>query len=225
MPSSKRPADAPSAPAKTEPGGDERIRARNMRKIVKAATGIFARKGFDGTRIAEVAKAAGLPKANVYYYFASKEEIYGAVIGHLIQSWDDALKHITPDSDPIEALEGYVRAKLDYSRRNSEESRVFANEILRGAPFLSRKDKAHMRLVTKRHVEIVNQWIASGQIRPVDPRHLFIVLWSTTQFYADFEMLACEALESSRLKASDYEGAARTIVETVLAGLRPETTR
>jgi TetR/AcrR family transcriptional regulator len=205
----------------TSGNGEERIRARNVRKILKAATVIFSRKGYDGTRIAEIALQAGLPKANVYYYFASKKEIYNAVIAHLLQGWDNALKHISPDREPVESLEAYVRAKLDYARRNAEESRVFAAEILTGAKFLSRKDRGHMRLVTKRHAEIVEHWIARGKIRPVDPRHLFIILWSATQFYADFETLACDALEKPRLRSSDYEDAARTIVQTVLRGLQP----
>jgi TetR/AcrR family transcriptional regulator len=221
MPSRRTKAGAFSKAKSANRDGDERIRTRNQRKILKAATLIFSRKGFDGTRIAEIADEAGLPKANVYYYFASKEEIYAAVIAHLLQGWDDALKHISRDRDPIESLEAYVRAKLDYSRRNVEESRMFAAEILRGAHFLSRKDRDHMRLVTKRHAEIVDHWIASGKIRPVDPRHLFIILWSTTQFYTDFETLACDALDGRRLKVSDYEAAARAIVATVLRGLQP----
>jgi TetR/AcrR family transcriptional regulator len=221
MPSPKTKA-APLVKAKpAEKGGEERIRALNIRKIMKAATIVFSRRGFDGARIVEIAERAGLPKANVYYYFGSKEEIYDAVIAHLIQGWDDALKHISLDRDPIASLEAYVRAKLDYSRRNVEESRVFAAEILRGGQFLSRKDRDHMRVVTRRHAEIVDQWIASGKLRPVDPRHLFIILWSATQFYADFETLACDALESRHIKISDYEAAARTIVQTVLRGLKP----
>jgi AcrR family transcriptional regulator len=125
--------------------GEERIRTRNERQILKAATIVFSRKGFDGTRIAEIAKQAGLPKANVYYYFSSKEDIYAAAIAQLIQGWDDALEHISRDREPIESLEAYVRAKLDYSRRNGEESRMFAAEILRGARFLSRKDRIGSR--------------------------------------------------------------------------------
>jgi TetR/AcrR family transcriptional regulator len=213
---------APSPRASARRGdSEEKIRTRNERKILKAATIVFSRKGFDGTRIAEIAKLAGLPKANVYYYFTSKEKVYAAAISHLIDGWDDALKHIRADRDPIESLESYVRAKLDYARRNAEESRMFASEILRGARFLSRKDRHHMRLVTRRHSEIVEHWIAAGKIRPVDPRHLFIILWSTTQFYADFEILACDALEAPRLKRGDYEAAAKTIVGTVLRGLLP----
>jgi TetR/AcrR family transcriptional regulator len=219
MHSSRAKPSSKTAPAAED--GDERIRARNERKILKAATAIFSRKGFDGTRIAEIAKQAELPKANVYYYFASKEEIYAAVIGRLLDGWDDALRHISLDRDPFESLEAYVQAKLDYSRRNADESRVFATEILRGARFLSRKDRHHMRLVTRRHVEIVDHWIANGKIRRVDPRHLFIILWSATQFYTDFETLACDALETPRLGVADYRAAAHTIVETVLRGLQP----
>ena len=225
MPSRKTKGAALHAIKSPKNDGEERIRSRNERKILKAATIVFSRKGFDGTRIVEIAEQAGLPKANVYYYFGSKEEIYAAVIAHLLQGWDDALKHISSDREPMESLEAYVRAKLEYSRRNVEESRVFATEILRGSRFLSRKDREHMRHVTKRHAEVVEGWISSGKIRPVDPRHLFIILWSATQFYADFETLACDALETPRLKVNDYNSAARTIVETVLRGLRAQAAK
>ena len=118
MPSPATKAKASSKANFSRGDGEERIRARNVRKIMKAATIVFSRRGFDGARIAEIADQAGLPKANVYYYFGSKEEIYEAVIGHLIQGWDEALKHISFDREPVESLEAYVRAKLDYSRRN-----------------------------------------------------------------------------------------------------------
>lgn len=200
---------------------DEKIRARNIREILKAATEIFSRKGFDGTRIAEIAEASGLPKANVYYYFSSKEEIYRAVIEYLIEGWDDAFAHISADREPQDAIRSYVVAKLSYTRRNVIESRLFANEIIRGAQFLSHKDRQHMRTVTDEKAKVIEDWIAAGKLRPVDPRHLFIMLWSATQFYADFEPLACDALQTSKLKGTDYSRAAETISETVLRGLLP----
>ena len=100
---------------------EERIRARNVRAILKAATTIFARRGFDGTRIAEIAELSELPKANIYYYFTSKEAIYSSVIEHLIDGWDDALSHISPEREPREAISAYVEAKLEHARRNPEE--------------------------------------------------------------------------------------------------------
>jgi len=211
-------------PAKRKPSGrsepnEERIRARNQRLILKAAIDVFSRKGFDGTPISEIAERSGLPKANVYYYFESKEAIYRAVIAHLIQGWDDALTHIRPDSDPRTALEAYVRAKLDYTRRNASESRLFAAEIIRGAEYLTRSDRQHMKDVTDRAVSVVDEWVSAGKLRPVDARHMFIMLWSATQFYGDFEPLAADALKVKKLTSSHYEQAARTIVDTLLFGI------
>lgn len=198
---------------------EERVRARNMRLILKAATGVFSRKGFDGTRIAEIAARAGLPKANIYYYFSSKEEIYSAIIAELIAGWDDALSNIRPDREPAEALAAYIRAKLDYSRRHPEESRLFASEIIQGARFLTRRDRAHMRSATEKYVAIVEEWISKGRIRAVSPQHLFIMLWSATQFYADFELLAADALGRGKLMTEDFEQAADTITRTILRGI------
>lgn len=204
---------------------EDRISARNRRIIIKAGIEIFARKGFDGTRIAEIAEASGLPKANVYYYFSSKEEIYTAIIAHLIAGWDEALKYISPEREPAEAFRLYIKAKLDYARRNVAESRLFASEIIQGARFLKKKDRDHVRQVTDRHVAVVEGWIAAGKLLPVDPRHLFIMLWASTQFYADFEPVAADGLRRTRLKTEDYDKAATTITETILKGILPPTGR
>lgn len=198
---------------------EERIRERNRRLILKASIDVFSRKGFDGTRIAEIAEIAGLPKANVYYYFSSKEEIYTAIIAHLIDGWDDALKHISADSEPADAFRNYVKAKLEYTRKNVAESRLFASEIIQGARFLKKRDREHMRQITDRRVEVVEGWIAAGKMASIDVRHLFIMLWAATQFYADFEPLATDALGKNRLRTEDYVKAAETITETILNGV------
>lgn len=198
---------------------DEPIRARNVLKILTAAVEIFSRKGLDGARIVEIAKASGLPKGNVYYYFSSKEEIYNAAIDHLIHSWDDAFRHISVDREPGEAIEAYVRAKLNHAWENAAETRLFANEILQGAEHLSIEARDHMRTVTSEKAKVIDAWVAAGKIEQVDARHLFILLWSVTQFYVEFEALACDALHVSQLKASDCDMAAKTITQTVLRGL------
>jgi len=200
---------------------EERISERNKRIIIKAAIEVFSRKGFDGTRIAEIAEASGLPKANVYYYFSSKEEIYTAIIARLIAGWDDALKYISPEREPADAFRLYIRAKLDYTRKNAAESRLFAGEMIHGARFLKRKDREHIRQMTDAYVKVVDGWIADGKMLPVDPRHLFIMLWAATQFYSDFEPAAVDGLGKTRLKADDFEAAAVTITDTILRGILP----
>jgi TetR/AcrR family transcriptional regulator len=197
---------------------DERIRDRNEAAILEAAGELFARKGFDGTRIAEIAERSGLPKANVYYYFPAKEDIYKALIGKLLAGWDKALEELRADREPAEALGAYIAAKLEYSRRSGGESRLFANEILRGAPFLTKAHRDHMRAMTRDKSVVIENWIAAGKMAPLSVQHVFIMLWGATQFYGDFEVLACDALAIKRLTKKDFDEAAATITAIVLRG-------
>ncbi len=195
-----------------------RIRARNEEKILRAAVGLFADKSFHGTHVKEIARVSGLPKTNVYYYFPTKESIYTAVIERLIEGWDRAFEHIVPEHEPREAIAAYIRAKLEYSRRYATESRFFANEILRGAQFLERRQRQHIRDITDQRAHVVEEWIRRGQMAPVDPRHFFIMLWSATQFYADFGMLAADVLNRRRLTRKDFDAAAETMTRVILDG-------
>lgn len=197
---------------------EERIRDRNVARILKAAIDVFSRKGFDGARIAEIAEACDLPKANVYYYFPTKEDIYTSLIESVLEGWDRAFEEIVATRDPAEAIRAYVHTKLDYSRRHKAESRLFANEMLRGGSSLSARQRRHMRTVTRERAAVIESWINDGKLAPVDPRHFFILLWSATQFYADFETLAAGALDRSRLTKTDFAAAADTITQIVLRG-------
>ena len=195
-----------------------RIAARNKLAILDAAIGVFTEKGYDGASIAEIAKRSKLPKANVYYYFGSKEAIYKTLIGDLIAQWDKALSELTVEREPAEAIAGYIRAKLEFSRRHAAQSRMFANEAVHGGRFISRKDRAHMLAITLEKAEIFKAWAAAGKMDPVDPIHLFILLWGSTQYYADFGVLAQSHLQTRRLGADDYQQAAETLIDVVLKG-------
>jgi AcrR family transcriptional regulator len=212
----RRAAPSEAKQTKRSPAGPQAKRA-----IVEAATLLFARKGYDGARMGDIAEAAGVPRPNLYYHFATKQQIYRAALGDLIEGWDAALARLDPARAPSDALEDYVRAKLDHARRHVSQSRLFALEVLQGGSFLKREDRAHMRRATERAAGVIEGWIASGQLRPVHPRHLLITLWASTQFYADFSMLAADALDKPRLTSADFETAAQTLVATLLRGVLP----
>jgi TetR/AcrR family transcriptional regulator len=197
---------------------EERIRAKNEAKILKAAVDLFSRKGFDGTSITEIARISGLPKANVYYYFPRKKDIYTRLIEKVMDGWDKALEQISPEREPREALSDYIGEKLSYSRENGVESRFFANEMLRGGQFFSTQQKAHMRSVTRKYVEVLNHWMANGKMIAVDPNHFFIMLWGATEYYANFSILATETLEKRQLSEKDFAQAHATIAKTILDG-------
>lgn len=198
--------------------GDGRIRVRNQRIIIRAAIKVFARRGYDGTRIAEIAKVSGLPKPNIYYYFKSKEAIYDAIIKDLLTAWDTALEELDASRDPAEAIAGYIRAKLDYSRRHKDELKIFANENVRGARHLGAAAVRHIRERTRARERVFRGWIASGRMDAVKTPHLFIMLWATTQFYADFDAMARTGLDARTLGASQFAEAAETITRIILKG-------
>jgi TetR/AcrR family transcriptional regulator len=197
---------------------DTRIAARNKKAILDAAIGVFTEKGYDGASIAEIAKRSKLPKANVYYYFGSKEAIYRTIIGDLIAEWDRALDELTVEREPADAVAAYIRAKLKFSRLHAAQSRMFANEAVHGGRFISRKDRAHMLAITLEKARVFEAWAAAGKMDAVDPIHLFILLWASTQYYADFDVLAQNHLQTRRLGVGDYDRAAETLVAVVLKG-------
>jgi TetR/AcrR family transcriptional regulator len=203
------------APEKT---GGRRIRARNRKRILEAAIDVFARKGFDGASIAEIAERSDLPKANVYYYFETKEAIYTTIIDNLIAEWDDALSYLDVKRHPANALTDYIRAKLALSRKRPAESKMFANEIVHGGRFLSRGNRAHMRGITVEKGKIFEAWAKAGKMDRINPLHLFILLWGATQFYADFSVMVQNMLEAPRISLAEFDAAAETITHIVLKG-------
>lgn len=76
-----------------------------------------------------------------------------------------------------------------------------------------------MRTVTSEKAKVIEEWAKLGKIAKVDARHLFILLWSATQFYAEFEALACDALGVKQLKQADFSSAAKSITQIVLKGI------
>jgi len=193
------------------------IRSRNQDLILSAAIRLFARKGFDGVRVGEIAAACGLPRANVYYYYPSKQKIYAAAIELVLSGWDQAFEEISSRRQPAEAIEAYIRAKLEYSLSNPDYSRVFAGEMLRGGRFLEQRHLEHIRQVTRERAAVIDEWIRQGRITPVNPYHFFITLWSSTQYYADYHGFVSALLERP-LSREVISEAAMTITRVVLGG-------
>lgn len=195
-----------------------RVGDRNRARILDAAIEVFALRGYDGARIAEIAEQSHLPKANVYYYFRTKRAIYETIIENLIGEWDAALAQLDAARDPGEALSAYICAKLEFSRKRSAQSRMFANEVVHGGRFLSRAVRRHMHAATAEKANVFESWMKAGLMDPVDPVHLFILLWGATQFYADFGVMAKNGLGVRRLTRAHFAAGAETIAQVVLNG-------
>lgn len=146
-----------------------KIRTDNRAKIIAIAEMEFAEFGYKGASIMNIAKRANLPRANVHYYFNSKLELYKKVLFDILKLWNDAFNQITPEDDPAEAIGAYIRAKVMYSKTNPLASKIFANEIIHGAPRINQYLNSDFREWLKSKAAVIEHWIKQGKMDPVDP--------------------------------------------------------
>ena len=164
-----------------------RIQKRNRKKILDAALDVFSAQGFRGATLDQIAAVAGLSKPNLLYYFDSKEAMHHALLDQLLETWLDPLKQIDPKGDPKTEILRYMRLKLDMSRQFPRESRLFANEVLQGAPRLADSIAGDLRALVDERAALIRRWSAAGRLPAVDPYHLIFSIWALTQHYADFD--------------------------------------
>lgn len=164
-----------------------RIQQRNSETIIEAALDVFSKHGFRGATLDQIANAAGLSKPNLLYYFSSKEAIHAELLEGLMDTWLDPLRALDANGDPKEQLLGYMQRKLEMSRDLPRESRLFANEVLQGAPRIGAGLGGDLKALVDEKAAIIADWSRSGRIAQVDPYHLIFSIWALTQHYADFD--------------------------------------
>ena len=164
-----------------------RIQTRNRETILDAALAVFSAHGFRGATLDEIAEMAGLSKPNLLYYFPSKEAVHRALLTGLLDTWLDPLKAMDAKGEPVEEVLAYVRRKLDLARDYPRESRLFAGEIIQGAPRLREVIEGDLRRLVEEKAVVLRRWMDEGRIARVDPVHLLFSIWALTQHYADFD--------------------------------------
>jgi len=188
-----------------------RIQIRNRQVILDAALDVFARHGFRGATVDMIAEAARLSKPNLLYYFASKEEIHLTLLAGLMETWLDPLRALDPAGDPLAEILAYMRRKLQMSRDLPRESRLFANEILQGAPRIGEALSADLKPLVDEKAAVIRGWAEAGRIAPVDPHHLIFSVWALTQHYADFDVQVRAVLGAERAPIDEAEAYLETL--------------
>ncbi len=195
-----------------------RIQTRNEQLILDAALEVFSVYGYRGTTVDQIAARAGMSKPNLLYYFRRKEDIYVAVLEHTLANWLEPLRAIDAAGDPLDQLSRYIAAKMHLSREKPEASRLFANEILHGAPMIGKFLKGPLKDLVDAKAAIIRAWSEAGRLAPVDPHHLIFAIWATTQHYADFDVQVRAVLGNGR---GHMRAAERTLIALFMNGLRP----
>ncbi len=204
--------DAPRPPRRTE------IRQQNEMLILQAAEKVFAEAGFGGATMQLIADMAGLPKANLHYYFPTKEDLYRRVVYDIFEIWLHAADSMDQAPGPIEGIGAYIQAKMEISRRHPNGSKVWAFEVMHRAPVIQDYLETTLRAWTTGRVRLIERWIAEGKMAPVDPEHLLYMLWATTQHYADFGH-QIETLNAGPLSDADWQKATNSVKTMILRGI------
>ena len=195
------------------------IRQQNERLILDAAERVFAEAGFGGATMQLIADMAGLPKANLHYYFPTKEDLYRRVVQNIFEIWLDAASSFDDAAGPVEGIGAYVEAKMDISRRHPHGSKVWAAEVMHGAPVIQDYLETTLRQWTEGRMRVIQRWIDEGKMAPVDPRHLLYLLWATTQHYADFGH-QIETLNAGQpLTDRQWREATESVKQIILRGI------
>lgn len=194
------------------------IRERNNENILAAAEQEFVLHGFKGTSMQAIADRAGVPKANIHYYFKSKGNLYRALLENILTTWNEVLSDINADSDPAHILSLFIRTKIRLSYTHPNASKIFAMEIIQGAPYLKDYISGAMRLWVREKTQVIQSWINAGKIRAVDPTHLIFMIWSSTQHYADFETQVLEVTNKRQYEEEDILRIGDFLEDMILRG-------
>ena len=194
-----------------------KIREQNYKDIMDAATIVFAQHGFKGASMMAIANQAGLPKANVHYYFKSKSLLYAAVLEDTILQWNRSFD-VTENDDPATVLETYIMSKVRLACEQPLPSKLFASEIIAGAPYLDEHIRTIMRKWFRHKVNVINSWIEQGKMQPVDAEHLIFMIWASSQHYGDFETQILKLLNKGEYDEADIVYIGRFVTEMILAG-------
>jgi TetR/AcrR family transcriptional regulator len=196
------------------------IREVHTARIMAAAEEVFALKGFKGATTQEIADLAALPKANVHYYFKTKADLYNAVLEDVLLIWKEDAEAFDRSEDPTLALTNYIKSKMFHSFSRPFGSKVWANEIIHGAPVLGdEKLRKFLNIWEKRKTIQIGRWIKQGKILPIDPHYLLFLIWATTQHYADFEHQISVLNGNKPLSKTQQARATKNVIGIVLRGI------
>jgi len=194
------------------------IRKDNLQLILSVAEQRFAEYGYNGTTISAIADQAKLPKSNILYYFKTKEVLYKEVLSKILKIWMVDMEEMTAEQHPKQALRHYILLKIKQSKDHSNASRIFASELLHGAPFLRDKLQTDLKTQFIRTCQVIREWIAKQWMNPISPEHLLFMIWSSTQAYADYGLQSSILMGKTELEDDDFETGAELITQIVLKG-------
>lgn len=194
------------------------IRQKNKAIIFNAAKKEFVTYGFKGASIKRIAERANIARANIHYYFKDKTDLYQQLLSSIIAVWNNDYDTLTVDKEPKQVLSDYIRAKVMHAKNDPDASRIFASELIHGAPVLNEYLHSDFKIWLQSKVNVIETWIKQGLIDDVNPHHLLFLIWSSTQHYADFNVQVVAALDKEAMSDDDFDAVVSSLTKIILKG-------
>ncbi len=201
---------------------EQKKSTQKRNQLLNAALDVFSVYGFSGASLDEIAQLANMHKSNIFYYYENKESLYVEVLTTVMQKWLAPLQILEVELEPTEALTHYLMQKIESSKDQPKASRLFALEIIQGAPHILPILKGPLKKLFKRKTKVIQTWQEQGKLSAeIDPELLILNIWAITQNYADFstqmEMVTGKTLRNRSM----FQRTVEHTVHMMLYGVLP----
>jgi TetR/AcrR family transcriptional regulator len=192
-------------------------------RILDAAEDIFSHKGFDGTKVQEIASAAGVNKAMLYYYFKDKDDLLIAVIGRIIKGIGDAIpRYFAGNENTVENIEAFLDFYIEYLAKNRAFVRLMAWEMLSGR---------HVQAIARDYIipmfslmrQKIIESVAQQLIRDVSPEHTVFSVVGMNVFYIVASPMFMHVLGEDPLSPEMLARRKKAVKDLLMYGLVPRS--
>ena len=195
---------------------------QKRQQLLAAALDVFSLYGFNGASLDEIAQIAEMHKSNIFYYYENKEALYVEVLTTVMQKWLAPLQALEAELEPVEALTHYLMTKIETAKTQPKASRLFALEVIQGAPHILPILKGPLKKLFKRKAKVISNWQEQGKISTeIDAELLILNIWGLTQNYADFHTQIEMVTGKSLRNKSMYQRMIEHTIHMILYGVIP----
>lgn len=193
--------------------------------ILKAATKVFARYGYEGGSVEKISKAAKSFDRMIYYYFGSKEGLFIEVLEETYRRMNDAESKLDLDAaKPVDALQAVIRFVVGYYRKNPEFITLLNTENLHKGKHISKSLRA--REYSSPAIEVIRRVLESGQAqglfrKDIAARDVYLLIAATGYFYMSNRHTLSAFLGEDLETADALAHWESFVIDTVLRAVAP----
>jgi TetR/AcrR family transcriptional regulator len=158
--------------------------AASRDRVFAAAAAEFAARGYAGANMDRIARAARLNKAMIYYHFKSKQRLYRALLRRMFSLAAERLQAIAAaQGTPADKVDRAIAGIAAFIQEHTFFPAIMLREVAEGGAHLDRETLRTLAAVPRAVAGIVQQGVASGDFRPVDPVFAYFSMLAPIVFY------------------------------------------